>query len=340
MKLSSKIFIAGHNGLVGSAIVRKLEAEGYHNIVTGTGKELNLTRQTDVESFFRDEKPEYVFLAAAIDGGILANSSYPADFIYSNLCIQNNVIHSAYLYNATKLLFLGSSCIYPKECPQPMKEEYLLSGYLEPTNEPYSVAKIAGVKMCESYNRQYGTNFISVMPTNLYGPDDNFDLMKSHVLPAMIRKFHIARMAERGDPEGIKKDEKRFGKIPADIKLSLGLSESSKPINVPLWGSGTPRRDFLHVDDLADACVFLMNKYDDNGIINIGTGVDFTIRELAVLIRNILKVRIKISWDTARPDGTMLKRLDVSRLNNLGWTPSISLRNGIKETYRWYLNQL
>ena len=340
MKLSSKIFIAGHNGLVGSAIVRKLEAEGYHNIVTRTGKELNLTRQTDVESFFRDEKPEYVFLAAAIDGGILANSSYPADFIYSNLCIQNNVIHSAYLYNATKLLFLGGSCIYPKECPQPMKEEYLLSGYLEPTNEPYSVAKIAGVKMCESYNRQYGTNFISVMPTNLYGPDDNFDLMKSHVLPAMIRKFHIARMAERGDPEGIKKDEKRFGKIPADIKLSLGLSESSKPINVPLWGSGTPRRDFLHVDDLADACVFLMNKYDDNGIINIGTGVDFTIRELAVLIRNILKVRIKISWDTARPDGTMLKRLDVSRLNNLGWTPSISLRNGIKETYRWYLNQL
>ena len=340
MKLSSKIFIAGHNGLVGSAIVRKLEAEGYHNIVTRTGKELNLTRQTDVESFFRDEKPEYVFLAAAIDGGILANSSYPADFIYSNLCIQNNVIHSAYLYNATKLLFLGSSCIYPKECPQPMKEEYLLSGYLEPTNEPYSVAKIAGVKMCESYNRQYGTNFISVMPTNLYGPDDNFDLMKSHVLPAMIRKFHIARMAERGDPEGIKKDEKRFGKIPADIKLSLGLSESSKPVNVPLWGSGTPRRDFLHVDDLADACVFLMNKYDDNGIINIGTGVDFTIRELAVLIRNILKVRIKISWDTARPDGTMLKRLDVSRLNNLGWTPSISLRNGIKETYRWYLNQL
>ena len=340
MKLSSKIFIAGHNGLVGSAIVRKLEAEGYHNIVTRTGKELNLTRQTDVESFFRDEKPEYVFLAAAIDGGILANSSYPADFIYSNLCIQNNVIHSAYLYNVTKLLFLGSSCIYPKECPQPMKEEYLLSGYLEPTNEPYSVAKIAGVKMCESYNRQYGTNFISVMPTNLYGPDDNFDLMKSHVLPAMIRKFHIARMAERGDPEGIKKDEKRFGKIPADIKLSLGLSESSKPVNVPLWGSGTPRRDFLHVDDLADACVFLMNKYDDNGIINIGTGVDFTIRELAVLIRNILKVRIKISWDTARPDGTMLKRLDVSRLNNLGWTPSISLRNGIKETYRWYLNQL
>ncbi|MGD9163052.1 MAG: GDP-L-fucose synthase, partial [Desulfobacteraceae bacterium] len=293
------------------------------------------------------EKPEYVFLAAATVGGIHANNTYPGDFIFSNLCIQNNVIHAAYLNNVTKLLFLGSSCIYPNDCPQPMKEEHLLSGYLEPTNEPYAVAKIAGIKMCESYNRQYGTNYISVMPTNLYGPGDNFDLMNSHVLPAMIRKFHLAKLALQGDMEGIQKDEQRFGTIPDDIKASLGLTRNYQPsafnlqpLSVSLWGTGTPRREFLHVDDLADACVFLMNNYDDSEIVNIGTGEDSTIKELAELVKDVVGADIKISWDAAKPDGTMLKRLDVTRLNNLGWKASIALSDGIKSAYGWYRDQM
>lgn len=346
MNLNNKIYIAGHKGLVGSAILRKLTADGYTNIVTKTHKELDLTRQMDVERFFRDEKPEYVFLAAAIVGGIYANSTYPGDFIYSNLCIQNNVIHSAYQNNVKKLLFMGSSCIYPKECPQPMKEEYLLSGYLEATNEPYAVAKIAGIKMCEAYNRQYGTNYISVMPTNLYGPGDNFDLMNSHVLPAMIRKFHLAKLAQNGDLEGIKKDEKRFGLIPEAIKSLLGLAESSMPSApcpmhaVILWGTGTPRREFLHVDDLAYGCVYLMNTYDGKGIVNIGTGKDSTIKELAELIKDVVGVDTKVSWDTTKPDGTMLKKLDISKLKELGWVSSISLHDGIKDAYTWYKDQL
>lgn len=343
MKYNDKIFIAGHKGLVGSAIVKKLTADGYTNLITKSHKELDLTRQVEVESFFEKEKPEYIFLAAATVGGIHANNTYPGDFIYSNLCIQNNVIHSAYLNNITKLLFLGSSCIYPKECPQPMKEEHLLSGYLEPTNEPYAVAKIAGIKMCEAYNRQYNTNYISVMPTNLFGPGDNFDLMKSHVLPAMIRKFHLAKLAQNGDLEGIKKDEEKFGTIPEDIKDSLGLTQNyqppaigQQPPAVVLWGTGTPKREFLHVDDLADACIYLMNNYNDSGIVNIGTGKDSTIRELAELIQAVVGFEGNVVYDSSKPDGTMVKRLDVSRLNNLGWKPSISLREGIKDAYRWY----
>ncbi len=353
MKLSSRIFIAGHRGLVGSAILRKLKAYGYNNLITRTHKELDLCRQGEVESFFKNEKPEYVFLAAARVGGIHANNTYPADFIYSNLCIQNNVIHSAYLNKVNRLLFLGSSCIYPKECPQPMKEEHLLSGYLEPTNEPYAIAKIAGIKMCESYNRQFGTKFIAVMPTNLYGPGDNFDLMKSHVLPAMIRKFHLAKLAQDGDFEGVKKDEARFGIIPEDIKIALGLNKSSRPsapCTIPIWGTGTPRREFLHVNDMADACIYLINLDDETIIknllsypkpcfVNLGSGMDCTIRELAEIIRDVAGFEGDIVYDRSKPDGTLQKLLDVSRLKKLGWAYSITLRKGIADTYKWYLDE-
>lgn len=305
MDRNSKIYVAGHRGLVGSAILRKLQAEGFENIVLRTSKELDLTRQSEVELFFEKERPEYVFLAAAKVGGILANSTYPAEFIYSNIMIEANFIQSAYLSGTKKLLFLGSSCIYPRNCPQPMKEEYLLSGYLEKTNEPYAVAKIAGIKMCESYNRQFGTNFISVMPTNLYGPGDNFDLQNSHVIPALLRKFHEAKAHE------------------------------SKSVEV--WGTGSPFREFLHVDDLADACVFLMKKYHGNEIINIGTGIDLTIRELAEMIKDVVGYNGAILWDGAKPDGTPRKLLDISRIAALGWQPRISLRKGLRSTYEWYV---
>lgn len=308
MEKNANIFIAGHRGLVGSAILRKLKSSGYENFILKTSKELDLTRQSDVEKFFMEERPEYVFLAAAKVGGILANSTYPAEFIYKNLMIQSNVIHSSYLSNVKKLLFLGSSCIYPRECPQPMKEEYLLSGYLEKTNEPYAIAKIAGIKMCQSYNRQYGTNYISVMPTNLYGPGDNFDLNNSHVIPALIRKFHEA-----------KEFKKEF---------------------VTVWGTGKPYREFLHVDDLADACIFLMNKYNESEIINIGTGSDITIKELVELIKEITEFQGEVIWDTKKPDGTPRKLLDISRISALGWKPKIGLREGIKETYKWYIENV
>jgi len=342
MKKTSRIYIAGHKGLAGSAILRKLQAEGYTDLITRTHEALNLERQGDVEAFFKTETPEYVFLAAAKVGGILANSTFPAEFIHKNLAIQAHVIHSSYLYGVKKLVFLGSSCIYPKHCPQPMKEEYLLSGFLELTNEPYAIAKIAGIKMCQSYNRQYGTNFISVMPTNLYGPHDNFDLETSHVLPALIRKFHLAKLAATNCFESLQQDESSFGTIPLDIKISLGLTEKTtmkgtrtKP-TVVLWGSGTPRREFLHVDDLADACLFLMNNYDESEIINIGVGKDFTIRELAEATAKIVGFQGKIVWDTSKPDGTPQKLLDVSRLNQLGWKATISLEQGIATTYGWY----
>ena len=305
MHKQSKIYVAGHRGLVGSAIVRKLQELGYKNLVCKAHNEVDLMRQGEVEQFFDQERPEHVFLAAAKVGGILANSTYPADFIYNNLVIQTNVIHASYLFNAKKLLFLGSSCIYPKHCPQPMKEEYLLSGYLEPTNEPYAIAKIAGIKMCQYYNRQYDTHFISVMPTNLYGPNDNFDLETSHVLPALMRKFH----------EGKTKDRK----------------------DVEIWGTGKPRREFLHVDDLADACVHLMNRYDESDFINIGTGKDSSIRELAEIVAKIVGFEEKLRFDTSKPDGTPQKLLDVSRLKSLGWSPRISLKDGIKQTYEWCL---
>ncbi|MEW6001775.1 MAG: GDP-L-fucose synthase [Nitrospirota bacterium] len=335
----SKIYIAGHRGLVGSATLRSLKKEGYSNFLLKTHKELDLQVQRNVENFFKKGKPDYVFLAAARVGGILANNTYPADFIYNNLVIQVNVIHAAYKYGVKKLLFLGSSCIYPKYAPQPMKEEYLLTGLLEPTNEPYAVAKIAGIKMCQSYNRQYRTNFISVMPTNLYGPYDNFDLENSHVLPALIRKFHLARLLKDKRYEEIKRDVERFSEgfnLSLDLNLILEKSGITSEY-VKLWGSGTPRREFLHVDDLADACVFLMNHYDSGEIINIGTGRDVTIKELAELIKEIVGFDGEIVWDKTKPDGMVRKLLDISKLKSLGWTPKISLRDGIKQTYEWYV---
>jgi len=307
MEKNSKIYVAGHLGLVGSAITKKLETLGYTNLILKTKNELDLMDQSAVADFFKKNKPEYVFLAAAKVGGISANNTYPAEFIYQNLQIQNNIINQSYLDDIKKLLFLGSSCIYPRECPQPIKEEYLLTGPLEPTNEPYAIAKIAGIKMCQNYNRQYGTNFIAVMPTNLYGPNDNFDLNSSHVLPAMIRKFHE-------------------GKI------------NNSPM-VTVWGTGSPKREFLLVDDLADACVFLMNNYNEKEIINIGTGVDIAIKELAELIKKIVDYKGEINWDKTKPDGTPRKLLDVSKLHNLNWHHKINLEEGIKITYDWYKNK-
>ncbi|RJQ76322.1 MAG: GDP-L-fucose synthase [Desulfobacteraceae bacterium] len=335
MNHSAKIFIAGHRGLVGSAIVRNLQKAGYDHIITRTRAELDLTDQHAVSSFFAAEKPEYVFLAAAKVGGIHANNTYPADFIYQNLTIQNNIIHHSYVQGVKKLLFLGSSCIYPKLCPQPMKEEHLLTGPLEPTNSAYAVAKIAGIEMCRSYNRQHGTKFIPVMPTNLYGTNDNFDLENSHVLPAMIRKFHLARLAVAADFAAIGRDEKLFGTIPADIKSAL-----SQPVpQVILWGSGTPKREFLHVDDMADACIYLMQHYNHTDLVNIGTGQDLTIKELAELVARIVGFTGEIVFDSSKPDGTPRKLLDVSRLRQTGWSPSISLEQGIRDVYQWYISR-
>ena len=308
MNKNSKIYVAGHRGLVGSAIIKKLQNEGFSNIVCRTHSELDLMRQNEVEAFFETEKPEYVFLAAAKVGGILGNDTYPAEFIYDNLTIQNNIIHGSYTNKVKKLLFLGSSCIYPKFCPQPMKEEHLLSGYLEPTNEPYAIAKIAGIKMCQAYNRQYGTQYISVMPTNLYGPHDNFDLETSHVLPALIRKFYEA-----------KRDEKK---------------------EVVIWGTGTPSRELMHVDDLADACLFLMQNYDESEVINIGTGKDMTIKALAETVAKVIGFNGDLRFDTTKPDGTPLKCLDVTRINSLGWHAGIGIEEGIKETYEWYVRSM
>lgn len=301
MELNSKIYIAGHRGMVGSAIMRNLQGKGYHNIVTRTSAELDLRNSQAVSDFFVKEKPEYVFLAAAKVGGIQANNVYRADFIYENLMIQNNVIHNAYVNKVKKLMFLGSSCIYPKMAPQPLKEEYLLTGLLEETNEPYAIAKIAGIKMCESYKRQYGCNFISVMPTNMYGPNDNYNLNNSHVLPALIRKFHDAK-------------------------------EQNLP-SVEMWGTGTPMREFLHADDLGDACVFLMNSYDGEKFVNIGSGTDLTIKDLALLIKDIVGFKGEIIHDLSKPDGTPRKLMDVSYLHSLGWKHKIELPEGIKQVY-------
>ncbi len=342
MELDSKIYLAGHRGLVGSAIHRKLKEKGYENIIARTFKELNLERQAQVESFFQEQRPEYVFLAAAKVGGIWANNIFPAEFIYSNIMVEMNVIHSAYRTGVKKVLFLGSSCIYPKHCPQPMKEEYLLSGPLEPTNEPYAVAKIAGIKTCQSYNRQYGKNYISVMPTNLYGPNDNFDLETSHVLPALIRKFHLAKLAAKGDWESIQKDETRYGPIPEDVRTAVGglvtnqQSAIGNPQSVVLWGTGSSKREFLYVDDLADACVFLMNHYDESEIINVGCGEDISIAELALLVKDIVGFTGNIEYDTEKPDGTPRKMLDVGKLMGLGWKPKTSLEEGIRKIYEWY----
>jgi GDP-L-fucose synthase len=306
MNVESRIYVAGTQGLVGSAILRHLGRRGYRNLVTSTRAELDLEDGTAVGRFFERHRPEYVFLAAAKVGGILANDSYPADFIRRNLLIQLNAVEAAYRAGVTKLLFLGSSCIYPKNAPQPMKEGYLLTGPLEPTNQAYAIAKIAGVELCRSYNRQYGTNFISVMPTNLYGPGDNFDLQGSHVLPALLRKFHEAK-------------------------------HSGAPA-VSVWGSGTPRREFLHVDDMADACLFLMERYDSSDIINIGCGEDVSIAEAAELVREIVGFQGEIVYDRSKPDGTPRKLLDVARLRSLGWSPRIALREGLARTYEWFLS--
>src|SRR3989344_537492 len=308
MEKNSKIYVAGHTGLVGSAIVRELERQGYENIVIKTREELDLTQQRRVENFFEKERPEYVFLAAAKVGGILANDKYSADFIRDNLAIETNVIDSAYKNDVKKMLFLGSSCVYPKNSPQPIKEEYLLTGELEVTNKAYAVAKIAGIIMCQSYNKQYGTNFISVMPTNLYGENDNFDLESSHVIPAMIRKFNDAKRNNARE--------------------------------VMLWGTGSPKREFLYVDDLANACVFLMNNYDSGDIINIGMGKDISILELAKMVKEIVGYEGSIVWDSSKPDGTPRKLLDISKIKSLGWSPKVSLADGIKKTYVWYKNNI
>ena len=305
IKKSDEIYIAGHRGLVGSAIMRRLTAAGYTHLLTRSREELDLSDQAQVRRFFETERPGYVFLAAAKVGGIHANSTYPADFIRDNLLIETNVIDAAYRSGVKKLQFLGSSCIYPKLAPQPLKEDYLLSGPLEPTNEWYAVAKIAGIKLCQAYRRQYGFNAISLMPTNLYGPGDNFDLQNSHVLPALMRKFHEAKTA--GSPE------------------------------VVVWGTGSPRREFLHVDDLADAAVFLMERYDGEEIVNVGVGEDVTVRELADLIKEVVGYKGEIVFDSSKPDGTPRKLLDVQRLNALGWRARISLKEGVRATYEWFL---
>ena len=306
MNKDSKIFIAGHRGMVGSAIHRKLLSEGFTNIMVRTSSELDLRVQEPVNEFFETEQIDYVFLAAAKVGGIMANNTYRADFLYENLMIQNNVIHSAYATGVKKLMFLGSSCIYPKLAPQPMKEEYLLTGLLESTNEPYAIAKIAGIKMCDAYRAQYGCNFISVMPTNLYGPNDNYDLQNAHVLPTLIRKFHEAK--QNGDPA------------------------------VTIWGTGTPKREFLHADDLASACFFLMENYNEEGLVNIGTGEDVTITELAMLIKEVVGYEGSLVYDHTKPDGTPRKLMDVSKLTNLGWKYSIELKDGLKRVYDDYQN--
>jgi GDP-L-fucose synthase len=338
MNKNSKIYIAGHKGLVGSALLRKLESEGYENLIIQSHQDLDLMRQADVEAFFKSKKPEYVFLAAAKVGGIWANNSFPADFIYSNLMVQSNVIHAAHKSSVKKLLFLGSSCIYPRECPQPMKEEYLLSGKLEPTNEPYAIAKIAGIKMCQAYNRQHGTNFVSVMPTNLYGPGDNFDLETSHVLAALIRKFHEAKLRIAKLPEvgGSRPEANSNTSSEALLKQSAPQAKRSSSINaVTIWGTGKPMREFLYVDDLADACLFVMEHYDQSDIINIGAGKDIGIGELAGMIKEIVDFKGGMIFDTTKPDGMPKKLLDSSKMTNLGWKPEISLRDGIRQTYEW-----
>lgn len=348
MDKASKIYVAGHRGLVGSAILENLKNKGYTNLVTRTHAELDLTNQERVEQFFKTEKPEYVFLAAAKVGGIIANNVYRAEFIYDNMMIQNHVIHQSYVHGIKKLLFLGSTCIYPKNSPQPMKEDYLLTDPLEYTNEPYAIAKIAGIKMCESYNIQYGTNFISVMPTNLYGPNDNFDLEKSHVLPALIRKIHLAKLLNDGNVEEVLNDLKLNSIVEAKSYLSkFGVSEKS----VEIWGSGKPMREFLWSKDMADACVFIMENrnFEDtysedtkeirNTHINIGTGKEVSIKELAETIKGIIGFDGELVFNSEKPDGTMRKLTDVSKLNGLGWKHQIELKDGIKKVYDWYVNK-
>lgn len=348
MNKDSKIYIAGHRGLVGSAILNNLRRKGFNNTIVRTHSELDLTSQVDVESFFEQEQPEYVFIAAAKVGGIVANNKYRADFIYENMMIQNNVIHQSYIHKVKKLLFLGSTCIYPKNCPQPMREEYLLTDILEYTNEPYAIAKIAGIKMCESYNLQYGTNFISVMPTNLYGPNDNFDLEKSHVLPALIRKMHLAKLLS----------EEKYNKVLKDLGVdtieeaksyleSFGVTGSS----VEIWGTGRPKREFLWSEDMAKACIYFMETKNFTDIvedktnqirnthINLGTGEDISIKELAEIIKEIVGFNGSLVFNSYKPDGTYRKLTDISKMRGLGWKPTVDLNEGIEKLYNWYMTQ-
>ena len=356
MEKKSKIYIAGHKGLVGSAIVNNLISKGYTNLIFKTHVELDLTNQLAVETFFISEKPEYVILAAAKVGGIVANNTYRADFIYENMMIQNNVIHQSYLHGVKKLLFLGSTCIYPKNTSQPMSEDSLLTSELEYTNEPYAIAKIAGIKMCESYNLQYGTNFISVMPTNLYGPNDNFDLERSHVLPALIRKIHLGKCLEKNDWEAINIDidknpiEGVDDESSKDIILSVLAKYGVKKGEIEIWGSGNPKREFLWSEDMADACVFLLENRDfehtfsvldpevKNTHINIGTGVDISIKELAKQMKITIGYKGSFNFDISKPDGTMRKLTNVSKLHGLGWKHTVSLSKGVEKMYAWYLS--
>jgi len=368
MKKDAAIYVAGHQGMVGSAIARSLARAGYTNIVTRGRRELDLTRQATVESFFRAVRPEYVFLAAAKVGGIWANQSLPAEFIFNNLAIQTNVLHSAYESGVKQLLFLGSSCIYPRECPQPMAEEHLLTGPLESTNRPYALAKIAGIEMCRAYNRQYGTRFLAVMPTNLYGPRDNFDLTSSHVLPALIRKFHLAKLAAAGDMDGIARDVACCGPLPDSFRRGLGVRQAGSRwepadtaregagVQVELWGTGAARREFLHVDDMAAACLYVMTRDEQCPLVdhaetdaaggmpgealkpfyNVGSGKDLTIRELTRTISRVVGYVGAVRWDASKPDGTPRKLLDTHAMQQLGWRPEISLTQGIAQTYDWY----
>ncbi len=352
MNKNDKIYVAGHRGLVGTALIKALNKQGYQNLSTRTHEELDLTDEQAVEDFFKKEKPDYVFLAAAKVGGIHANNTYPAEFIYENLAIQSNVIHHAYLNKVKRLLFLGSSCIYPKNAPQPLKEEYLLTGPLEETNRPYALAKIAGIEMCWSYNRQYGTQFLSVMPTNLFGPEDNYDLNNSHVLPALLRKFHLAKLAHQKDIAGITLDEMRYGQIPEPLKSYLiNCVTKQEHHSVEVWGTGAPCREFMYSEDMAEACVYLMdlsdNKYrelaaaDRNDgeppTINIGVGVDISIKDLASLISKIVGYKGEIKYNKNQPDGTPQKLMDISKLNDLGWSKEFNLKERIEGLYQRYL---
>ena len=357
MNKDAKIYIAGHKGLVGSAIVKNLKFKGYNNLIVKTRAELDLKNQKLVDDFFQIERPEYVIIAAAKVGGIVANNIYRADFIYDNIMIQSNIIHSSYMHNVKKLMFLGSTCIYPRNAPQPIKEDALLTSTLEYTNEPYAIAKISGIKMCESYNMQYGTNFISVMPTNLYGPNDNFDLEKSHVLPALIRKIYLGRCLELGDWDAIRLD---FQKNPVkDFNINFSKEKIEKTLfnygitkkNIEIWGSGRPMREFLWSEDMADACVFILEKvsfkdtYDLNSTIiqnthiNIGTGKDISIKDLSYLIKSIIGYEGSFFFDKTKPDGTMKKLTDVSKLHSMGWKHSVNLEEGVNKLYNWYLKK-
>ncbi|GAB6905575.1 bifunctional GDP-fucose synthetase: GDP-4-dehydro-6-deoxy-D-mannose epimerase and GDP-4-dehydro-6-L-deoxygalactose reductase [Desulfosarcina cetonica] len=356
MKKESKIFVAGHRGLVGSAITEALERRGYNNLIQKTHAHLDLEDQRAVADFFASEKPDFVFLAAAKVGGILANNTYPADFIYRNLAIQNHVIQSAWKHGVKRLIFLGSSCIYPRDCPQPIKESYLLNGPLEPTNRSYAVAKIAGIEMCWAYNRQYGTQFMPVMPTNLYGPGDNYDLQTSHVLPAIIRKCHLAKLAQQGDVTGIKADEISVGPIPAEVKAALGVNPAISQMDVAVspapifWGTGSVRREFLYSADMADACIHIMSLPErifrqflneaEPPLINIGCGTDQTIAECVDLVRDVVGYDGDVIWDRDKPDGTPQKLLNTKKLTELGWQPRINLKEGLKSAYLDYLDRI